>query len=130
MTQRLLLIAGLLALIVFGGLQTASAAPERRVVVVVDASAGADPAVLDEARAAVKAAGPAAQLRVPRTPTEQLSVTHYLAASGYRLVVGVGLDRDVAVAPVAARFPDTRFVAAEPGQVARALEGLTALRQD
>jgi basic membrane lipoprotein Med (substrate-binding protein (PBP1-ABC) superfamily) len=130
MTQRLLLIAGLLALIVFGGLQTASAAPERRVVVVVDASAGADPAVLDEARAAVKAAGPAAQLRVPRTSTEQLSVTHYLAAAGYRLVVGVGLDRDVAVAPVAARFPDTRFVAAEPGQVARALEGLTALRQD
>jgi basic membrane protein A len=121
MTQRLLLIAGLLALIVFGVLQTASAAPERRVVVVVDASAAADPAVLAEARAAVQAAGSDAQLRVPRTPTEQLSVTHYFAARGYRLVVGVGLDRDVAVAPVAAAFPHTRFAAAEPGQVAQAL---------
>ena len=121
MTQRFILIAGLLALIVFGGLQTASAAPERRVVVVVDASAEADPAVLAEAHAAVAAAGHAAQLRVPRTPTEQLSVTHYFAARGYRLVVGVGLDREVAVAPVAAEFPHTRFAAAEPGQVARAL---------
>jgi basic membrane lipoprotein Med (substrate-binding protein (PBP1-ABC) superfamily) len=121
MTQRLLLIAGLLAVIVFGGLQTATAAPERRVAVVVDTTAGADPAVLAEARAAVKAAGPQAQLRVPRTPTEQLSVTHYLAAQGYRLVVGVGLDHDVAVAPVAAAYPHTRFVTAAPGEVARAL---------
>jgi basic membrane lipoprotein Med (substrate-binding protein (PBP1-ABC) superfamily) len=121
MTNRFLLIAGLLALIVFGGLQTASAAPERRVVVVVDSSAASDPAVLAEAEAAVKAADSDAQLRVPRTATEQLSVTHYFAARGYRLVVGVGLDRDVAVAPVAAEYPRTRFVAAEPGQVARAL---------
>ena len=121
MTPRLLLIAGLLALIVLGGLRTASAAPERRVVVVVDATAGADPAVIAEAEAAVKAAGPEAQLRVPRTPTEQLSVTHYFAAKGYRLVVGVGLDRDVAVAPVASEYPRIQFVAAEPGQVARAL---------
>ena len=121
MTPRLLLIAGLLALIVFGGLQAASAAPERRVVVVVDATAGADPAALAEAEAAVNAAEPGAQLRIPRTPTEQLSVTHYFAAKGYGLVVGVGLDRDVAVAPVAAEYPRTRFVAVEPGQVARAL---------
>ena len=119
MTNRLLLIAGLLALIVFGGLQAASAAPERRVVVVVDAAAG--PAVQAEAEQAVKAAGPEAQLRVPRTATEQLSVTHYFAAQEYRLVVGVGLDRDVAVAPVASKYPRTRFVAVEPGQVARAL---------
>jgi hypothetical protein len=121
MTNRFLLIAGLLALIVFGGLQTASAAPERRVVVVVDAAAGADPAVLAEAEAAVKAAGSEAQLRVPRTATEQLAVTHYFAARGYRTVVGVGLDRDVAVAPVASKFPRTEFVAAAPGQVAQAL---------
>lgn len=121
MTQRLTLLAGLLALTVFGGLQTASAAPERRVVVVVDAAAGADPAVLAEAQAAVAAAGPQAQLRVPRTATEQLSVTHYFAARGYRLVVGIGLDRDVAVAPVTAKYPRTRFVAAEPGRVAPAL---------
>jgi basic membrane lipoprotein Med (substrate-binding protein (PBP1-ABC) superfamily) len=121
MTNRILLFAGLLALIVFGGLQVASAAPERRVAVVVDASAASDPAVLAEAEAAVEAAGSAAQLRVPRTATEQLSVTHYFAARGYRLVVGVGLDRDVAVAPVASKYPRTRFVATEPGRIARAL---------
>jgi len=119
MTTRILFIAGLLALIVFGGLQSASAAPERRVAVVVDAAAG--PAALAEAQAAVKAAGPGAQLRVPRNPTEQLSVTHYLAASDYRRVVSVGLDRDVAVAPVAAEYPSTTFVAAQPGQIERAL---------
>jgi basic membrane lipoprotein Med (substrate-binding protein (PBP1-ABC) superfamily) len=121
MTNRILLFAGLLALIVFGGLHVASAAPERRVAVVVDASAASDPAVLAEAEAAVEAAGSAAQLRVPRTATEQLSVTHYFAARGYRLVVGVGLDRDVAVAPVASKYPRTRFVATEPGRIARAL---------
>jgi basic membrane lipoprotein Med (substrate-binding protein (PBP1-ABC) superfamily) len=121
MTLRALLIAGLFGLAVFSGLQTASAAPERRVVVVVDAAAGRDPAVLAEARAAVAAAGGEAQLRVPRTATEQLSVTHYFAAKGYTLVVGVGLDRRVAVAPVAAEYPRTRFVAAAPGRVARAL---------
>jgi hypothetical protein len=119
MTNRYILIAGLLALIVFGGLQTASASPERRVVVVIDAAAG--PAAVAEARAAVEAAGSEAQLRVPRTYTEQLSVTHYVAAQGYTQVIGVGLDRDIAVAPVAEKFPHTRFVAAEPGQVSRAL---------
>jgi basic membrane lipoprotein Med (substrate-binding protein (PBP1-ABC) superfamily) len=121
MTYRNLIIAGLLTLVVGGSVQAASAAPERRVVVVVDAAAGHDPAVLAEARAAVESAGDEAQLRVPRTPTEQLSVTHYFAAKDYDLVVGVGLDRRVAVRPVADRYPDTRFVAAEPGRVAAAL---------
>jgi basic membrane lipoprotein Med (substrate-binding protein (PBP1-ABC) superfamily) len=121
MTYRTLLIAGLLALTVFGGVQMAQAEPGRRVVVVVDAAAGRDPAVLAEARAAVARAGDEAQLRVPRTPTEQLSVTHYFAAKDYDLVVGVGLDRPVAVTPVAQRYPDTRFVAAQPGQVAATL---------
>ena len=48
-------------------------------------------------------------------------MTHYFAAQDYPLVVGVGLDRDVAVAPVAAEYPRTRFVAAAPGEIARAL---------
>jgi hypothetical protein len=120
MTYRKLLIAGLLALTVSGCVQAAAAAPERRVVVVVDAAAGRDPAVLAEAREAVERAGDDAQLRVPRTPTEQLSVTHYFAAKRYD-VVGVGLDRRVAVTPVADRYPDTRFVTSEPGRVAAAL---------
>jgi len=121
MTLRVLLLAGLLALTVFGAAQTAPASPERRVVVVVDAAAGRDPAVLAEARAAVRRAGGEAQLRVPRTATEQLSVTHYFAARGYSLVVGVGLNHPVAISPVAAHFPDTRFVTVSPGQVGRAL---------
>lgn len=121
MTRRRLLLAGLLALTLTGCVQAATAAPERRVVVVVDATAGQDPAVLEEARAAVERAGGDAQLRVPRTPTEQLSVTHYFAAQRYDLVVGVGLDRRVAVGPVASRFPQTRFAAARPGQVDRVL---------
>jgi basic membrane lipoprotein Med (substrate-binding protein (PBP1-ABC) superfamily) len=121
MTFRHLLIAGLLALTVSGCVQAAAAAPERQVVVVVDAAAGRDPAVLGEARAAVERAGDGAQLRVPRTPTEQLSVTHYFAAKRYDVVVGIGLDRRVAVTPVASRFPGTQFVSALPGRAAAAL---------
>jgi hypothetical protein len=120
MTPRIPLLAGLLALTVFGCVQAAPAAPERKVVVVVDTSAGSDPAVLAEARAAVDAAGGAVQLRVPRTMTEQLSVTHYFAALGYD-IAGVGLDRRVAVAPVAEKYPATRFQAVRPGQVSAAL---------
>ena len=122
MTYRFL-TAGVLALAIFAVAQAAPAAPERKVVVVVDAAASRDPAVLEEARAAVARAGSEAHLRVPRTSTEQLSVTHYFAAKGYDLVVGVGLDRRVAVTPVAEKYPQTTFVSAAPGQVAPALAG-------
>ena len=63
-------------------------------------------------------AAPRAELRITRTPTEQLSVTSYFAARGYD-VVGVGLDPDIAVDPVAERYPDTRFSLVDAG-------GLTA----
>jgi hypothetical protein len=75
----------------------------REVVVVADASVPRATVV-----AAQRAAGPGAELRVPRTITEQLSVTHWFAARGYD-VVGVGLSRRVAVDPVADRYPDVRF---------------------
>jgi basic membrane lipoprotein Med (substrate-binding protein (PBP1-ABC) superfamily) len=123
MTYRALLITALLALFATGCVHAASAAPERKVVVVVDATAGVDPAVLAEAEAAVERAEGEVQLRVPRTTTEQLSVTHYFAAKRYDVVVGVGLDRRVAVRPVASRFADTRFETAQPGRVAAALAG-------
>jgi hypothetical protein len=90
-------------------------------VVVVDATAGQDPAVLAEAEAAVAASDGEATLRVPRTATEQLSVTHLFAAKGYDVIVGVGLDDRIAVDPVAAKYPHTRFLAARPGHVARTL---------
>jgi basic membrane lipoprotein Med (substrate-binding protein (PBP1-ABC) superfamily) len=73
------------------------------VVVVADASVPHEIAL-----AAQRDAGPGAELRVPRTATEQLSVTHWFAARGYD-VVGVGLSRSVAVDPVARRYPDVRF---------------------
>ena len=80
-----------------------------RFVVVVDESAGRDQAAVDAATRAVKAArGADGELRITRTPTEQLSVTSYFAARGYD-VIGVGLDREIAVDPVAERYPDTRF---------------------
>ena len=121
MTYRVL-TAGVLALAIFAVAQAAPAAPERKVVVVVDAAASRNPAVLEEARAAVARAGSEAQLRVPRTSTEQLSVTHYAAARGYDLVVGVGLDDRVAVRPVARKYPHTQFLAARPGEIASATE--------
>jgi hypothetical protein len=84
-----------------------------RIAVVVDTSKGPAPALVDRATAALRAAedatGAEGQLRVTHTPTEQLSVTHYLAAKGYESIVGVGVDTALAIDPVAARYPDTRL---------------------
>ena len=89
------------------------------VVVVVDQSAGDRPEAVAAATRAVEATRDAqAELRITRTPTEQLSVTSYFAARGYD-VVGVGLDPDIAVDRVAERYPDTRFTLIDAG-------GLTA----
>jgi hypothetical protein len=100
---RLLLV--LLATAALAGCATVAGAESGtgRVVVVADASVA--PGI---ARAAQRAAGPGAELRIPRTATEQLSVTHWFAARGYD-VVGIGLSRRVAVDPVAARYPQVRF---------------------
>ena len=88
-----------------------------RFVVVVDESAGRNDAAVDAATRAVKAArGADVQLRVTRTPTEQLSVTSYFAARGYD-IVGVGLDRKIAVDPVAERYPSTRFSLVSSGDL-------------
>jgi hypothetical protein len=98
------------------------------------AAAGGDPPAHDGV--AVVLAGTAAQradligelkgvpVRVPRTAAEQLAVTHLLAARGEQTVIGVGLDRRVAVAPVAKRYPGTRFetVPADARALARAVE--------
>ncbi|MEA2280078.1 MAG: hypothetical protein QOK21_685 [Solirubrobacteraceae bacterium] len=88
---------------VAGAPRVSGAAGARPVVVVASPALAADP----RARAAIARAG--AQLRVPRSPTEQLSVTHLFAARG-ATIVGAGLDRRVAVDPVAARYSGVRFV--------------------
>ena len=101
---------------------------------VAQAAGGSSPAHNDGV--AVVLAGKAAQndalieaaqnvpVRVPRSAAEQLAVVHLLAARGERTVIGVGLDRRVAVAPVAQRYPETRFVAAPANAraLARAVE--------
>jgi hypothetical protein len=96
-----------------------------RVLVVVDTAGDTDPALVrsaTDALAAAERAGADAELRVTRTPTEQLSVTHYFAAKGFDTVVGVGLDPAIAVDPVAERFPGTRFTAATEQDLAAAAE--------
>jgi hypothetical protein len=57
---------------------------------------------------ATQAAGLDGDVRIAHTASEQLSLTRYFAARGYD-IVGVGLDRAIAVDPVAARYPETRF---------------------
>ena len=101
MSVTRLIASAVVALAAAGG---ASAAPDhtaRHLVVVADAArAGA---------ATAEAERLGAELRLPRTPTEQLSVTRLFAARGYA-IVGIGLVRRIAVAPVAARYPASRFV--------------------
>jgi hypothetical protein len=75
-----------------------------RIAVVVDAPDVDRAAALLERQTGIEG-----DVRVARTPTEQLSVTHLLAAKGYDAVVGVGLDRAIAVTPVAARYPATQI---------------------
>jgi hypothetical protein len=94
-----------------------------RVLVVVDATVTRDAALPARAASVLRRAearlGIAGQLRVTHGATEQLSVTHFFAAKRYDAVVGVGLDRRVAVNPVAARFPGTKFtLASERGLAA------------
>ena len=52
-------------------------------------------------------------MRVVKTSSDQLGVTHMLAAKGYDKVLTVGVDRRIAITPVEKKFPHTRFVAAE-----------------
>jgi basic membrane lipoprotein Med (substrate-binding protein (PBP1-ABC) superfamily) len=111
---RLLLV--LLATAALAGCATVAGAEPGTGHVVVVADASLSP---ETARAAQRAAGPGAELRMPRTATEQLSVTHWFAARGYD-VIGIGLSRRVAVDPVAARYPQVRFRLLDAGTAAAA----------
>jgi basic membrane lipoprotein Med (substrate-binding protein (PBP1-ABC) superfamily) len=125
---RLILISAVLLLGVAGLVLPAagqSPAPAR-FVVVVDQSAGRDAAAVDAATRAVETArGAHAELRITRTPTEQLSVTRYFAARGYD-IVGVGLDPEIAVDPVAERYADTRFTLVDAGGLSAAVGSAAA----
>jgi hypothetical protein len=104
MTLRIL--PTLVVALALAGVATAAGAqssPSGHTVVVADASVPHARAV-----AAQRAAGPGAELRIPRTPTEQLSVTRWFAARGYD-IVGLGLSDRIAVDPVQHRYPTVRF---------------------
>jgi hypothetical protein len=78
-----------------------------KVAVVVAGQAAEQPSVV--ARARDIAADRGAQLRVTHTTADELGVTHLLAASRYDEVLTIGVDRRIAIDPVAARYPDVRF---------------------
>jgi hypothetical protein len=116
----------LAVLVVAGFVIQAEGQTERppRIAVVVDTANGPDVTLVaraERALAKARTGGADAQLRVTRTPTEQLSVTHYLAAKGYDAIVGVGLARSIAVDPVAARYPGTAIDVVAPGALASAV---------
>jgi basic membrane lipoprotein Med (substrate-binding protein (PBP1-ABC) superfamily) len=80
-----------------------------KVAVVVAGQAAEQPSVV--ARARDIAADRGAQLRVTHTTADELGVTHLLAAQRYDEVLTIGVDRRIAIDPVAARYPDTHFIA-------------------
>ncbi len=125
---RSILIAAVLVLGVAGFVFPASGeSPEpARFVVVVDESAGRDAAAVDIAtRAVTGARGAEGELRITRTPTEQLSVTRYFAARGYD-IVGIRLDREIAVDPVEDHYPDTRITLVDRGGLPAAVASAAA----
>jgi hypothetical protein len=99
-------LAGLVA-----GLSAAPEAPAPRaadrVAVVVDASGPGAETRTAAARADARTRH--ATFRAPRTLHEQLSVTSLLAAEGYDVIVGYGLEEHAAIAPLDG---GVRFVAA------------------
>ena len=99
-----------LALFAGSAVAAATAQTERgtpSVVLLVAGKAAENPQVLARAKAASDRTG--AQLRVAHTTADELGVTHLLAASRYDEVLTIGVDRRIAIDPVAARYPDVRF---------------------
>ena len=86
------------------GVPAASAQP--RVLVLVN-----DPALLPAAADALRRAHLAGTVRASASPTEQLSVTRYFAARRFTTIVTIGAPPAIAVDPVRARYPATRFAA-------------------
>ncbi len=113
MNFRMIIAASLVALVAAGCAQAAAEGPKKpKVVVVLGGEAAQSPALIERAQAAADRAG--AQLRVPKTSTEELGVTHLFAARGYDTIVAVDLDRHVSVDPVAQRYPGVRFSSTLP----------------
>src|SRR3954447_25684619 len=70
--------------------ERAEGGPDKTAVVIANGDAAAITAARESG----------ADVRVVRALAEQLGVTHMLAAQGYDVVVTVGVDRRIAIAPV------------------------------
>ena len=86
--------------------------PGIKSAVVIAGQAANDPQLIQQARSAGR------DVKVVHTNAEELGVTLMLAARGYDEVVTVGVDRRTAIAPVERRYPNTRFVVADKGDLA------------
>jgi hypothetical protein len=109
------------ALALFAGSAVAAAiasTPESgrpQVVLLVAGKAAENPEVLARAKAATDRTG--AQLRVVHNTADQLGVTHLFAALGYDTIATIGVDRRIAIDPVAREYPGVRFVAKDSNQL-------------
>ena len=105
--QFALAIAAVFAISGAGALTAEGEQP--KVAVVVAGQAAEQPSVVARARDIADERG--AQFRVVHTTADELGATHLLAAEGYDEVLTVGVDERIAIDPVAARYPNTRFEA-------------------
>jgi hypothetical protein len=104
---RQLAVAVVAVFAISGAAALTAEGDQPKVAVVVAGQAAEQPS--EVARARDIAAERGAQLRVTHTTAEELGATHLLAASRYDEVLPIGVDRRIAIDPVAARYPDVRF---------------------
>jgi hypothetical protein len=106
--SRQFLMAVVAVFAISGAAALTAEGDQPKVAVVVAGQAAEQPSVV--ARARDIAADRGAQLRVTHTTADELGVTHLLAASRYDEVLTIGVDRRIAIDPVASRFAHTHFV--------------------
>lgn len=120
--QTRLAIAAGIVLALFAGSAIASPEDETsKAAIVVAGAAATDKTVLAHAHTVAETTG--SDLKVVKTTADQLGVVHMLAARGYDTVVTVGVDRRIAIAPVAEKYPHVRFVAAKANGLGAAMSG-------
>src|SRR4051812_32534184 len=105
---RLAQFLGVVLALAAGSAVAAEHGQQPKVAYVLAGPAATQPDTI--ARATAEAASAHAQLRIVRTTNEELGTLHVLAARGYDTVITLGVDQRIAIDPVAARYPHTRFV--------------------
>jgi len=107
---RTIIAATLIAVAAIGCASVAEG-EQPKVLVVLGGDAAQSGALIQRAKDAVaNTTGEEVELRMPRTATEELGVTHMAAARHYDTIIAVDLDARVSVDPVARRYPKVRFI--------------------